>query len=183
MAIETSGDVCAWLRAANPLSPSRTPEATLTAARVGALALGVYALSQWGKAVAVALWPDVWLDASMAAFDRLGPPEATAAARELLNIALLQQMMANLVFGVLAAGLAALQWFRPGAILPAILALMLAWGLLGLLATAAMGLAPPLSWPLYGTLPASFAALVLALAGLRGGLALGRMKRRTAQPA
>lgn len=178
MANETSGDVRAWLRAAHPFRNPRTLDEATRAARAGAWALALYALVRFGDAAALVIWREAYVEALATTLARLGPAEAVAPA-----LALVEGMgVAAQAFGAIAAGVAALafagvQWRWPSPVLPALLALLILYDLLTLAAAWALDLAAPLPWPFYGGLPATVAALVLALAGFRGGLARGRLKR------
>lgn len=178
MSIDTAGDVRAWLRAANPFRHPRNLVEATRAARVGAWALALYALVRFGDAAALVIWREAYVGAVADALARMGPAEVVAPVLETAQgLGMAAQTFGALGAAVLALALAGVQWRWPGPVLPALLALFILYVLLTLAAASALDLALALPWPFHGGLPATVAALVLALAGFRGGLARGRLKR------
>lgn len=179
MEIDTGGDVRAWLRAANPFRRSRDLTEAARAARVGAWALLLFGLSRLGDAIWIALWPEVYLQGVIGTLGDVAPGPALAEViAEAGDMAVSLQVVAAATWGFLALALAAAQWRWMTGFLPGGLAALQLYGFFSLAVTAAIGPALPLNWPFSGGLPATFAAMVLAIAGARGGMRLRALRRR-----
>lgn len=179
MEIDTGGDVRAWLRAANPFRRSRDLTEAARAARVGAWALLLFGLSRLGDAIWIALWPGVYLEAVLGTLRATAPAPAVDHVMTMVgDLAVAMQVVGATAWGFVALALAAVQWRWMTGFLPGALAALLLYDFFSLAMTAAIGLAPPMSWPLHGGLPAVLAAMVLAIAGARGGMRLRALRRR-----
>src|SRR5690554_4299887 len=140
MAIETPGNVRDWLRAANPFRSSHSPEEARRAARVGAWALVIYALASLGGAMAMVVWPEIYLQAAGAAVGGLSDdPRVREVMLSAARTGAAVQFVGALVWSVVLLGLGVAQWRWTTAFLPGLLVLLILYGLLALAITALLG--------------------------------------------
>ena len=172
-----------WVKASNPTAPITTEAEAIAAARASAIAIfigflwavyGVFYMMTDGAAVMQAAMAE-----SMAA-----NPDAAAmpGVAEFATQAAIWTAVAVVVF---QAVLGLVQWFKPNVVIPILFTIFVVYGLgsmaLGLMASGAN---PAVSvtpmWQIVVGVVILIIQLILHIAGIRGGNALGKLRQENA---
>lgn len=164
-----------WVKACNPTAPIANVEEAKAAARASAIALGIGTL--WAAFGVIQLMTPAG-EAMIAALEAQTAAQQPGAEAFISGFA-----WAGAVIGVVVpAVLAIVQWLKPNVVIPIIFTILVVWGLgstaLGLIGAdgnAATSLTP--MWQIVAGFIIMIVELVLHIAGIRGGNALGKFKR------
>ncbi len=171
-----------WIRASNPTTPITTEDEAIAAARASAIAIFLGVL--WGAVGIVYLMTagQAIMDAAVAQASAQSPEAAGMAG------AMAQGVLGlSIAFVVVQLILGLVQWFKPGAVIPIIFALLVAFGLVtGLVAAfgpgqADMPAAATPAWQTWGGLVILVIQMVLHIAGIRGARTLDKLRMSAAQ--
>ncbi|MGH7027268.1 hypothetical protein [Brevundimonas sp.] len=169
-----------WLRAANPFTPPRGMAEAQRAARVGAVALAIVALSSAVTSLRMIVDPDYLRNMMSRQFEQMQlPPEHLEF--QMMMFEAMRPMMAlfSLGFVVLMAFVAAVQWKKMTRIIPIIMLVYVGYSIVMTMGVLAIGLFPSAAldgWAMFNW--ALFAILLLpVIAAYRGATTLERLKR------
>lgn len=169
-----------WLRAANPFTPPRGMAEAQRAARVGAVALGIEALSSAASSIRMIAYPDYMRNLMSGQFEQLQLP-AKELEFQMALFEAMRPMMAILSLGivVLMVFVAVVQWRKMTRIIPIIMMVYVGYSIVATLGVLSFGFFPRGvmdGWAMFNW--ALFAILLLpVIASYRGATALERMKR------
>ena len=176
-----------WARAANPLAPARTREEAVRSARVGALALVLMAalslitiplMLEAGERMLDLVKEQMATSITEAEED----PAATAVMNQMFDAIPAVMVGTTIFFALVGLVLAAVQWWKPNPIIPALVLALTVIGLLNMVATLLFNpaLAPfmPEPWQLAYSVASQLVFAVLLAAAFRGGLAMGKFPQQ-----
>lgn len=169
-----------WLRAANPFTPPRGMAEAQRAARMGAVALGLEALSSAASSIRMIAYPDYMRNLMSRQFEQM-----QLSAKELeFQMALFETMrpmmaLFSVGFVVLMAFVTVVQWRKMTSIIPVIMLIYFGYSIVATVGVFSVGLFPRgaldgwamFNWALYAIL------LLPVIAAYRGATALERLKR------
>jgi hypothetical protein len=176
------------LRVINPMAPIETESDARTAGRAGAIGAFLMAAAGVIGALEMILTVDAYLavmrDTTVAMYGE--GTETTRAALTMMTPTMVYMTAAfSLVVVLVYAVLGAVQWRKPNAVIPLLLGLWSAYGLLMVLighlngTAAAAHLHIPI-WRQVLSVAVGMAALVFFYAGFRGANRLGKLRREAA---
>ncbi|RZJ01121.1 MAG: hypothetical protein EON90_04080 [Brevundimonas sp.] len=169
-----------WVKASNPTAPIINETEATAAARASAIAIFIGVL--WGVVTTA------WLLTSGGAVMEAAMAEAAAQNPDAATMPGMAGMMTSFAIGMSVAMvviqliLGLVQWFKPNVVIPIIFTILIVYGLgstaLGLMmAGSTPSAATGPMWTVAGGFIVMIIELILHIAGIRGGNALGKFRR------